>query len=155
VYNSSLAQLASAAGSSDVGSTLSMNVKVSPGQKYYVVVSGADGTAWATGAYAVSLYFGSGSPPPLPLPNTVAVDGYPIVSGGGSPIRPATGEHGDPAGGDILVPNERSVVVSTANSATPVFSSTNGNSRNVLASVPFAVAVSPVPVGQVANSLGF
>src|SRR5262249_1209707 len=98
VYNSSLAQLASAAGSSDVGSTLSMNVKVSPGQKYYVVVSGADGTAWATGAYAVSLYFGSGSPPPLPLPNTVAVDGYPIVSGGGSPIRPATGEHGDPAG---------------------------------------------------------
>src|SRR5205823_4497165 len=56
---------------------------VVPGQVFYVKVTGADSTAFGTGAYALTLNFGAGSSPTVPLPNTQTANGSPLQGGGG------------------------------------------------------------------------
>ncbi|HMC89754.1 MAG TPA: matrixin family metalloprotease, partial [Gemmataceae bacterium] len=84
VYNSSQVSVGSASGAGQYGTTLSVSISgASAGQVYYVKVTGADTTAFGTGAYALTLNFGTGASPTVPLPNTQLLNGNPIVSGGG------------------------------------------------------------------------
>jgi hypothetical protein len=87
VYNSSPSQIASATGSGYYGSTLTLNVSVVAGQTYYVRVARANSTAFGTGAYALSLNFGSGSLPVITPPNTQMPNGSPLNGGGGAADR--------------------------------------------------------------------
>ncbi|HEV3116388.1 MAG TPA: matrixin family metalloprotease [Gemmataceae bacterium] len=90
VYNSSQTALATVSGLGQYGTTISYTVTgASVGQQYYVKVSGADTSAFGTGAYALTLNFGTGLPPIVLGPNTQVLDGFPINSGGGDPERAA------------------------------------------------------------------
>jgi hypothetical protein len=83
VYNASQSQLASATGNGTYGSTLTLNVSVTPGQTYYVRVAGANSTAFGTGAYGLTLNLGTGSSPSVTPPNTQTPNGNPLNGGGG------------------------------------------------------------------------
>jgi hypothetical protein len=73
-------------GTAQYGTTLSLTVSnVTAGQQFYLKVSGADASAFGTGAYAVTLNFGTGSAPTVPLPNTTLLNGSPLSMGGGLP----------------------------------------------------------------------
>jgi hypothetical protein len=135
VYNANLVQLASAAGTGDLGSTVTLKASVTPGQVYYVVISGADRTAWGTGAYAVGLNLGAGQSPPLPLPNTMTLYGYPLVSGGGSPLLPTDGRESDGPGRDGFSVNE-------------------GRSQSSVVSSQLPVAAAPTTIAAPAASIG-
>jgi hypothetical protein len=73
------------------GATLALTLRnVTAGEQFYVKVAGAEtGTgAWQsfnTGAYALTLNFGRGSSPTVPLPNTQTLNGSPMQGGGGQP----------------------------------------------------------------------
>jgi hypothetical protein len=83
VYDANQHQIAWSSGSGDQGSTLSLTVSVTAGQTYYVRVAGAVGGAFGTGAYGMTLNFGTGSAPTLSLPNTQTANGSPLSGGGG------------------------------------------------------------------------
>jgi hypothetical protein len=76
--------LGSASYSGTLGATLSVTVSgIKPGQVFYAKVSGANTTAFGTGAYALTLNFGTGSSPTVTPPNTqTAASGSPSTSGG-------------------------------------------------------------------------
>jgi hypothetical protein len=98
LYNSSETQLAYKSGSGHYGTTISVTVTgVTANQQFYVKVAGADTTAFGTGAYALTMNFGSGAMPTVPLPNTTTPNGSPLQSGGGQPEAKvsATGTAGD------------------------------------------------------------
>src|SRR5262249_55727359 len=75
------------------GSTLSVTIAgVTAGQHYYVKVSGAETRtgswqAFNTGQYALTLNFGTGPSPSVPLPNTSTPNGNPPSGGGGEPEK--------------------------------------------------------------------
>jgi hypothetical protein len=72
------------------GATLSLTVNgVTAGGQYYIKVGGYDTTAFATGAYALTLNLGTGPSPTVPLPNTQVLDGNPLTGGGGVPMEAA------------------------------------------------------------------
>lgn len=83
VYNASQSQVAYASGLNKYGTTLSLTVNVTPGQRYYILVDGADNSVFGTGAYALTLNFGSGASPTVPLPDTRTANGDPLNGGGG------------------------------------------------------------------------
>src|SRR5439155_23755301 len=92
--------LGSASGLNQYGTTLSVTVNnVSPLQVFFVKVQGADGSLFGTGAYALTLNFGSGASPTVTPPNTQLADGSPVRGGGGlaetadtdSPSQPIDG----------------------------------------------------------------
>jgi hypothetical protein len=118
VYNSSQTQIGYASGAGQYGTTLSVTVSgVTANQKFYVKVTGADTTALGTGAYALTLNFGTGASPTVPLPNTTLPDGNPLTSGGGTPLSSGVvpsipGEEN--AGFDRFNPTEGSPVVDAA-----------------------------------------
>jgi hypothetical protein len=58
---------------------------------------------FATGAYALTLNFGTGPSPVVALPNTTLANGNPLSAGGGIPQVPG---NVDPPGGDLFDPNE-------------------------------------------------
>src|SRR5205807_2244991 len=68
-------------------------------QVFYVKVQGADSTAMSTGAYALTLNFGTGASPTVPLPNTQTLNGNPISSGGGLAQMGGDDDPGVAAGG--------------------------------------------------------
>jgi len=71
------------AGSSYDGTTQTITITgVTAGQRYYLKVDGADNTAFGTGKYALTLNFGSGASPTVPLPNTQTANGSPLQGGG-------------------------------------------------------------------------
>src|SRR5207244_1610309 len=71
------------------GSTLTITVSgVSDGQLMYIKVAPHDTTAFGTGAFAMTLNFGTGSSPTVPLPNTQTPNGNPLHSGGGQADSP-------------------------------------------------------------------
>jgi hypothetical protein len=75
--------LGSVSGSGKYGTTLSVKVPgVSAGQQFYVKVTGADSTAFGTGAYALTLNFGSGPFPTVVPPNTATANGSTLSAGG-------------------------------------------------------------------------
>jgi hypothetical protein len=53
------------------------------GEQFYIKMQGADSTAFSTGNYAMTLNFGTGASPTVPLPNTTTPNGNPITGGGG------------------------------------------------------------------------
>jgi hypothetical protein len=76
--------LGSAMGLGQYGATLSVSIPgVYAGEQFYVKVQGADTTAFSTGNYAMTLNFGNGASPPVPLPQTTVPNGNPITGGGG------------------------------------------------------------------------
>jgi hypothetical protein len=92
VYDAGQHRIASATGNGYVGSTLSLNVAVTAGQTYYVRVTGADNSAFGTGAYGMTLNFGSGASPTIPAPNTQTANGSPLSGGGGVAERRGGGD---------------------------------------------------------------
>ncbi len=88
VYNALQQPIGSASGLGQYGSTLSVTVNgVTAGQLFYVKVAPAETSAFGTGKYALTLNFGSGASPTVPLPNTQTANGSPIQGGGGIAIR--------------------------------------------------------------------
>jgi len=80
--------LARASGAGKYGTTLSATVNgVTPGQQLFIKVAGADGSAFGTGAYAMTLNVGNNATPPVPLPNTQTLDGIHFQAGGGQASR--------------------------------------------------------------------
>jgi hypothetical protein len=66
------------------GVTVSVPVGgVTAGQQFYVKVSGVDSSSFSTGAYALTLNFGSGAAPSVQLPNTKVLNGAVLQGGGG------------------------------------------------------------------------
>jgi hypothetical protein len=75
--------LGSAGTTGQYGTTLSVTVgNVTPLERFYIKVAGADATAFGTGAYALTLNFGTGPSPAVPLPNTTLANGNPTSGGG-------------------------------------------------------------------------
>jgi hypothetical protein len=90
VYDASYTLLGSASGAGQYGATLSVTINgVSAGAAYYVKVTGAYSSAFGTGAYALTLNFGNGLSPAVPLPNTQTLNGAVLSSGGGQAIKQA------------------------------------------------------------------
>ncbi len=76
--------LGSAVGTGYTGSTLSVPVTgVSPGDQFYIEVTGADTTAFGTGDFALALSFNSATMPAATPPNTQVPNGS-VLSGGGA-----------------------------------------------------------------------
>lgn len=91
VYNAAQEQIGFASGAGQYGSTLSATINgVTAGQLFYVKVSPAETSAFGTGKYALTLNFGSGASPTVPLPNTQTANGSPISGGGGIATREGT-----------------------------------------------------------------
>jgi hypothetical protein len=94
--------LGSACGLNQYGTTLTVSISnVYAGEQFYVKVQGADSTAFSTGNYAMTLNFGTGSSPTVPLPNMARPNGNPITGGGGeadSLPGHGDGHHGFPHG---------------------------------------------------------
>jgi hypothetical protein len=83
--------LGSASGAGKYGTTLTVTVGgVTAGQQFYVKVAGADSSAFGTGKYALTLNFGSGPSPTVPLPNTQTANGSTYQSSGGQAQSTAT-----------------------------------------------------------------
>ena len=84
VYNAAQQAIGSATGLGQYGSTLTVNLSgVTAGQQFYIKVSPAETSAFGTGRYALTLNFGSGASPTVPLPNTQTSNGSPLQGGGG------------------------------------------------------------------------
>jgi hypothetical protein len=84
--------LGTASGAGQYGTTLTVTVDgVAAGQRFYVKVAGADTTALGAGGYALTLNFGTGETPAVPLPDTQEVNGDPLRAGGAQAQIP--GEH--------------------------------------------------------------
>jgi len=82
VYNSAQTQLYTGSGTGYTGSTVSFTRAVSTNQTYYIRVDGANTTSFGTGAYVLSLKFGTAPLPPVVPPNTQILDGSPLSAGG-------------------------------------------------------------------------
>lgn len=84
VYNSSNKQVGTTiTGSGYGGSTIQLQVSVTAGSLYAVMVDGKDTTANGTGAYAVTLIFPGGTAPTVTIPATQRANGSPLTGGGG------------------------------------------------------------------------
>jgi hypothetical protein len=68
------------------GATLTLTTgNVTPGEQFYVKVSGADSTVFSIGEYALTLNFGVGLSPIVPIPVTTLADGNPAHTQGAMP----------------------------------------------------------------------
>ncbi len=98
VYDANQVQVGSASGLNQYGATLTVTINgVSEGQQYYIMVDGADNTAFGTGKYGLTLNFGSAGSPTVPLLNTQTLNGSPIQCGGGQ-ANEAAHDHDQDAG---------------------------------------------------------
>src|SRR5438552_6774190 len=71
------------------GVTVSVPINgVTAGKQFYVKVSGVDSSAFSTGAFALTLNFGTGPGPTVTLPNTQTLDGAVLAGGGGMAMAP-------------------------------------------------------------------
>jgi hypothetical protein len=76
--------LASVCGSGQYGATLKATINgITAGQRFYVKVAGATGSAFGTGAYALGLSFGANAAPTAASPNTQTLAGSTPSSTGG------------------------------------------------------------------------
>lgn len=88
VYDANQVLIGSASGLNQYGTTLTVPLSgVSAGQQFYVMVDGADNTAFGTGKYALTLNFGTGASPTVPLPSTLTANGTPLSGGGAEAIK--------------------------------------------------------------------
>jgi hypothetical protein len=89
IYDGNQNLLATVSSSGTNGATMTVSIGiVSPGQQFYVKVQAAVSTAFGTGAYALTLNFGNGPAPTVPLPNTQVPNGNPLQGGGGEADGP-------------------------------------------------------------------
>jgi hypothetical protein len=109
------------------GTMLSLTIGgVTANQQLYIKATGADTTPFGTGAYALTLNFGTGSPPAVPLANTALVNGSPINSGGGLPQAPTSAavpvgdSFPDPDGATVATVARTSTVATAPTSAVTV-----------------------------------
>jgi predicted Zn-dependent protease len=80
------------------GVTVSVPISgVTPGQQFYVKVSGADNSVFSTGVYGLTLNFGTTAAPTAALPNTQILNGAMLIGGGGLAMAPKM---------DLLSPSE-------------------------------------------------
>jgi hypothetical protein len=118
VYAANQSQLAFVSGAGQFGTTLSTNLTgMIVGQTYYVKVAGADTSAFGTGAYSLSLNFGTGATPSAASPSTPIMSSAAPTAGGGLPdkigeflVNTATG-YQEQASATAMAPDGRSVVV--------------------------------------------
>jgi len=82
VYNSAGTQLTTLSGTGYTGSTVNYTRAVATNQVYYIRVGGANTTSFGTGAYVLSLKFGTAPLPAVVPPNTQILDGNPLSAGG-------------------------------------------------------------------------
>jgi hypothetical protein len=144
VYNSSEQQIGYQSGAGQYGTTLSVTITgVSSGEQYYVEVAGADATAFGTGAYALTLNFGTGSNPTVPLPNTQDPNGNPEHSGGGTPEKA-------PVDNDVT---SDGFGAQPASSSSQVSSATPTSSTNVVLFIPVA-SVAAYPTFAIPTASG-
>jgi len=74
------------------GVTVSTTINnVTFGEQFYIKVTGVDSSAFSTGAFALTLNFGTGSGPTVKLPNTQTANGSPLTGGGGLNLEGLTG----------------------------------------------------------------
>jgi hypothetical protein len=93
VYNSKQTQLAKVSAAGQYGTTLTVSLTgLTAGSTYYVRITGADGTAFGTGAYSLTLNMGTGSSPTVPLPSTSTANGSPLSSKGGLALHTGKGD---------------------------------------------------------------
>jgi hypothetical protein len=80
------------------GLTVSVPISgVTPGQQFYVKVSGADNSVFSTGVYGLTLNFGTKAAPTVALPNAQVLVGAMLLGGGGLAMAPKM---------DLLSPSE-------------------------------------------------
>jgi hypothetical protein len=103
--------LGTVSGKGHDGTTLTLNIAVTPGATYDIKVQGADNTVFSTGAYALTLNLGTGPNPTVSPPNTQTANGNPLSAGGGVPMEPATNPSPGVAG--LLSPLQAIVGVAT------------------------------------------
>lgn len=98
LYNAKQNQLASAGGPTPAGviyngRTLTTKATVTPGQTYYIKVTGAETannlSAFEVGRYALVLNVGTGTSPAVPTPNTTVANSSPLTSSGGIANSPS------------------------------------------------------------------
>jgi hypothetical protein len=88
VYAANQSQLAFVSGAGQFGTTLSTTLTgVSAGQTYYVKVAGADTSAFGTGAYSLSLNFGTGATSIATSSTTPMLSSATPTVGGGLPDK--------------------------------------------------------------------
>ena len=110
IYDSTMTSVGSVSGT-QFGDTITVSVSgVSAGQTYYLKASSPLSTANGTGAYALSMTFGTNATPTVPLPNTQTPSGYPLQSGGGiadqsKPHAPVAVKHHHPLPTHQAVPH--------------------------------------------------
>lgn len=80
--------LGTVTGTGLTGSSISLSIGGVTGTDiFYLKVEGANSTPFGMGAYGITLDVGADTPPVLPLPDTMLVNGDPIQSGGGEAIE--------------------------------------------------------------------
>jgi predicted Zn-dependent protease len=78
---------AAAPGTDFTGATLTVPLSgVTAGEQIYVKVTGADTTAFGTGAYGLTVDFGSSTAPTVTPPNTQLLNGAVLQGGGAQPL---------------------------------------------------------------------
>jgi hypothetical protein len=83
VYNASQAQVASSQGVAYGDRITTTYSGVKAGQTFYIKTFSPVSTAFGTGAYALTLNFGSGADATVTPPDTTVADGSPLAGGGG------------------------------------------------------------------------
>jgi hypothetical protein len=118
VYDANQQLLASASAPGAYGTTVSASFSVTPGARYYVLVRGADSSAFATGKYALNVGIDTAAPTAA-SPNTQRANGNPVSGGGGQPTK---------AGPESLVNTyTKDTQQLTVNNQHPVAMDANGN----------------------------
>jgi hypothetical protein len=111
LYNGLSGQVGFTSGAGQDGTTISVKLTgVSAGQVYYAKVTGADTSAFSTGAYSLTLNTGPGPSPTVPLPNTQTPNGNPLHAGGGLPEVAGNVGIATILGYDTFNPNEGNTV---------------------------------------------
>jgi hypothetical protein len=96
LYNAYGQPIAAASGFGHDGTTVSVTVQgVVPTQLFWLRVSGADGSPFGTGRYALIINFGSGPSPTVAPANTATPNGIPLVLIGGDAEQSSVGQPDD------------------------------------------------------------
>jgi hypothetical protein len=132
--------LGSAGTSGQYGATLSVTVSnVVAGSQYYVKVTGADNSVFGTGAYALTLNFGTGPSPTVPLPNTTLANDPNTHGGGGIPEVTGDDSHVDA----FPDPDARTVTVVSVKPSSPTAATPDAGTVSILSAATQVRSAAP------------